>query len=241
MEIMKALAFFALLLLSQMVLPAADAPPLRVVMFSGSKEYNSNESLDEFKKLLEEKHHCQCVVNVVEEKGTKLNGIEGLETADVALFFTRRVNLSEDQLAKVKAFIAAGKGVVGVRTASHGFQTWLEFDPQVLGGSYNNHYMKDLPAEVTIEEKAKDHPILAGVKPFSTMSKLYKNAKLAEDVTLLLRSKTESYAEPAAWAREAKAGVHGRVFYTSLGGPNDFENPQFRQMLANAVRWAGAK
>jgi type 1 glutamine amidotransferase len=164
-----------------------------------------------------------------------------LETADVAIFFTRRVNLSADQLAKVKAFIAAGKGVVGVRTASHGFQTWLEFDPQVLGGSYNNHYGKDATAEVSINEKAKDHPILAGVKPFTITDKLYKNPKLAEDVTLLLRAKTESYSEPVAWARDAKAGERGRVFYTSLGAPKDFENAEFRQMLGNAVMWAGGR
>ena len=241
MSIMKALAFLALLLFSPMVVLAADAPPLRVVMFSGSSEYNSNDSLAGFKKLLEEKYHCQCTLNVVEEKGTKLPGIEGLETADVAIFFTRRVSLSDDQLARIKAFIKARKGVVGVRTASHGFQTWLEFDPQVLGGSYNNHYGKDATAEISIDEKAKAHPILAGIKSFSTTGKLYKNPKLADDATLLLRAKTESYSEPVAWSREAKAGERGRVFYTSLGTPEDFKNEQFRQMLANAVMWASGR
>jgi len=147
MSIMKPLAYLALLLLWPMVVLGADAPPLKVVMFSGSAEYNSNDSLGGFKKLLEAKYHCQCTLNIVEEKGTKLPGIEGLETADVAIFFTRRVSLSDDQLAKVKAYVASGKGVVGVRTASHGFQTWLEFDAQVLGGSYNNHYGKDATAE----------------------------------------------------------------------------------------------
>jgi type 1 glutamine amidotransferase len=238
---MKPLAFFALLFLCPMFMLGADAPPLRVVMFSGSSEYNSNDSLAGFKKLLEEKYHCQCTLNVVEEKGTKLPGIEGLETADVAIFFTRRVSLSDDQLAKIKAFLKAGKGVVGVRTASHGFQTWLEFDPQVLGGSYNNHYGKDATAVISIDDKAKDHPILAGVKPFSTTGKLYKNPKLAEDATLLLRAKTESYSEPVAWSREAKAGERGRVFYTSLGTPEDFKNEQFLQMLANAVMWAAGR
>jgi type 1 glutamine amidotransferase len=238
---MKPLAFFALLLLSPIILPAADAPPLKVVMFAGSAEYNSKDSLEGLGKTLEQRFHCQCVVNAVEEKGTKLNGIEGLETADVAIFFTRRVNLSTDQLAKVKKFIASGKGVVGIRTASHGFQTWLEFDPEILGGSYNNHYGKDLPAEVTIDEKGKEHPVLAGVNPFTTSSKLYKNPKLAEDSTLLLRAKTETYGEPVAWVRDAKAGARGRVFYTSLGAPKDFENAQFQQMIINAVRWTAAK
>src|SRR6266536_2572792 len=104
-----------LLLLASMVSFAGEAPsgpPLKVVMFAGSVEYDSKDSLEGLAKLLEKRFYCQCVVNVVEEKGTKLNGIEGLETADVAIFFTRRVSLSDDQLAKVKKFIASGKGVV---------------------------------------------------------------------------------------------------------------------------------
>lgn len=232
----------ALLLAFLPALAAAAADqPLNVVMFSGSTEYKSRESLESFKRLLEDKHNCRCSVNVVDEKGTRLNGIEALETADVAVFFTRRVKLDDEQLAKVRRFIAAGKGVVGIRTASHGFQTWLEFDPQILGGSYGNHYNKDEVAEVTPDEKGKAHPILAGVTPFTTEGKLYRNPKLADDVTLLLRAKNATNTEPVAWARDAKPGERGRVFYTSLGVPKDFELPQFRQMLVNAVLWAGGR
>jgi type 1 glutamine amidotransferase len=219
----------------------AKGRPLKVVMFSGSTEYNSKDSLEGFAKWLREDHGCECVVNVVDEKGTLLNGVEGLETADVAVFFTRRVKVSEDQLAKVKRFIASGRGVVGIRTASHGFQTWLEFDPEVLGGSYGNHYKVDTDSKVTIEEKGKGHPVLAGVQAFVTTNKLYKNPKLAEDATLLLKATNAEATEPVAWVREAKEGVRGRVFYTSLGSAKDFEIPAFRRLLTNAVMWAGKK
>jgi type 1 glutamine amidotransferase len=215
--------------------------PLNVVMFSGSTEYKSEESLAAFKKLLEEKHNCKCTLNVVPEKGDKFPGIEGLETADVAIFFTRRVKLNDEQLAKVKKYVASGKSVVGIRTASHGFQTWLEFDSQILGGSYNNHYGKDEHADLTPDPRAKDHPLLKNVPAFTTPGKLYKNPKLAEDVTLLITAKTATVTEPAAWSRDPKPGERGRVFYTSLGVPKDFENPHFQQLLVNAVQWTGKK
>lgn len=248
MRISAKIRFTSLAIASLIALVAAaptviadDAPPpakqIKVSMFSGSSEYQSNDSLAALKKLLEDKYACQCTLNVVEEKGKDLTGVDQLESADVAVFFTRRVNVADDQLAKVKNFIAAGKGVVGVRTASHGFQTWLEFDPQVLGGSYGNHYGKDATAEVSIDDKAKSHPVLAGVKPFTTTGKLYKNPKLAEDVTLLLTARTAAYSEPVAWARDAKPNERGRVFYTSLGTPEDFKNEDFLKMLANAIRW----
>jgi len=234
---------FALLLLTTLFSTgcAQQTPPLKVVMFSGSSEYDSTTSLTAFKTLLEQDHNCRCTVNVVEEKGTTLTGIEGLETADVAIFFTRRVNLSDDQLGKIKKFIASGKGVVGIRTASHGFQTWLQFDPEILGGSYNNHYGKDVPAEVTLNDLAKTHAVLKDIAPFTTTGKLYKNPKIADDATILLKAKTKEYGEPVAWCRDAKAGERGRVFYTSLGTPDDFKIPQFQQLLSNAILWASGE
>jgi type 1 glutamine amidotransferase len=231
------------LVLIPMFAGAADAPrPLNVTLFSGSAEYKSNESLAALKTLLESRLNCTCTLNLVDDKGTQLNGAKSLETADVAVFFTRRVSLAPDQLDLVRKFLAGGKGVVGVRTASHGFQTWLGFDAEILGGSYNNHYNKDEPADVAVEEKAKSHPVLAGVGAFRTTAKLYKNPKVAEDATVLLRAKNASgNVEPVAWTREAKEGKHGRVFYTSLGDPKDFANPTFQQLLVNAVGWTSGK
>jgi type 1 glutamine amidotransferase len=222
--------------------PAADDAPLKVALFSGSTEYKSNDSLAKLKDLLESKYRCTVTLNIVDDKGTQLAGAESLDTADVAVFFTRRVNLADDQLAKVRKFVASGKGVVGVRTASHGFQTWLAFDPEILGGSYGNHYKVDEPADVTVNDAAKSHPVLAGITPFTTTGKLYKNPKLADDVTLLLRAKSASgNTEPVAWTRDPKPNVHGRVFYTSLGDPKDFANPTFQQLLLNAIAWTANK
>jgi len=45
---------------------------------------------------------------------------------------------------------------------------------------------------------------------------------------------TTSGGEPIAWTR-----IHngGRVFYTSLGHPEAFENANFRRMWGNALFW----
>lgn len=46
-------------------------------------------------------------------------------------------------------------------------------------------------------------------------------------------SDTES-VEPVAWTNTYEGG---RVFYTTLGHPGDFENPAFCQLLLNAIQW----
>ncbi|MDQ3625444.1 MAG: hypothetical protein M3463_23715, partial [Verrucomicrobiota bacterium] len=57
------------LLLSPLLGRAADPPPLRVAMFSGSKEYKSAETLPILKKELEGKYGVVCRVHLAEDKG----------------------------------------------------------------------------------------------------------------------------------------------------------------------------
>jgi type 1 glutamine amidotransferase len=217
---------------------AQPAPPLKVALLSASAEYKSDESLAAFQKFLETNFNAACTPIFGADKGDTLPGLEAIDSSDVMLLFARRVKLPPDQLDRVKKYFQAGKPVVGVRTASHAFQNWIEFDKEVLGGNYQNHYGAGPEMRVSIVEKAKEHPILAGVKPFTSHASLYKNTGHATDVELLLTGATAEHTEPLAWTR-----VHngGRVFYTSLGAPEDFANENFRRMIVNAVFWVAKR
>ncbi|NOR66364.1 MAG: nicotinamidase, partial [Woeseiaceae bacterium] len=52
---------------------------------------------------------------------------------------------------------------------------------------------------------------------------------------LLIGTIPDKGSEPVAWTN--KYGK-SRVFYTSLGHPDDFKNEHFRTLLINAVFWA---
>jgi len=208
--------------------------PLKICMLAGADEYSGYESLSALKKRLEADGRAVCTLVRGKDKATSLPGIEALNGSDLLLVFLRRCTLPPDQLRVVQDWCKAGKPVVGVRTASHAFQNWLEFDKDVLGGNYHGHYNAGPVAKVHLVEVAKDHPVLAGVEPFESPYSLYKNTGLANDVTLLATATADGHTEPVAWTR-----LHhgGRVFYTSLGGPKDFENPNFLRMLTNAIFW----
>ena len=219
--------------------PAGEAaPPLKVLLISASDEYKSNESLGAFQKFLESSYNAACTRAFGTEKDKDLPGLENLDATDVMFTFTRRFTLPPAQLERVKKYCQAGRPIVGVRTASHGFQNWLEFDKEVLGGNYTGHYGKGPPAEIAVAGKAGDHPILAGFRPYKSPASLYKNTGAAADIELLLTGAIPDHTEPLAWTR-----VHngGRVFYTSLGAPEDFANEDFRRMLAGAVFWAAKR
>ena len=233
------LGFFVVLVSAASVLAA---PPLKICLLSASAEYKSDQSLAALQQFLETNYNAVCTRVFGADKGDKLPGLEALDTADVMVVFTRRVILPPEQMARLRKFVASGKGIIGIRTASHAFQNWepdvKAFDHDILGGSYDNHYGKDELARVGLQDKAKNHPVLAGVEPFITNGKLYKNHDLAKDAMLLLTATTPDYAEPVAWVREANGG---RVFYTSLGVPEDFQNENFRRLLANAIFWSARR
>lgn len=227
----------ALSLLAALSLTAADSPKPHIVMVVGDPEYESARTLPAFAGELEKNFGFKCTVLPRAADNKSIPGLEALETADLLLVYVRRVPLSDEQLSRVQKYLKSGKPVIGLRTASHAFQTWLKFDPEVLGGNYHGHYTKEDPATAHIEPKAAAHPILKNVpKEFPTGGTLYKTSPLATNTTVLLTGTIANQdPEPIAWTHDYNGA---RVFYTSLGHPQDFENPAFRQLLLNAVGWA---
>jgi type 1 glutamine amidotransferase len=61
---------------------------------------------------------------------------------------------------------------------------------------------------------------------------------LGPKTTLLMMGRAEDGTphEPVTWTNTHTGG--GRVFYTSLGHPDDFGIPAFQQLLRNGVYWA---
>jgi putative heme-binding domain-containing protein len=216
--------------------PPAPQRPLRLALVSGSFEYKSDESLQKLQELLQQRYGIECILIAARaEKDTTLPGIEKLKECDAAIFFTRRLRLEGESLEAVRSFARSNKPILGIRTASHGFQNWLEMDGEIFGGSYQGHYGNNLTCEVRLADKAQDHPVLHGVRPFRSAGSLYKNPRLAPDATVLLYGRIPTgQTEPVAWVREV-AGR--RIFYTSLGHPDDFRDENFLRLLLNALEW----
>ncbi len=217
---------------------AAPAKKPTIVLVSGEFEYHSAETLPAFKKFLEANYPLNCVylARPANTNEQTIAGLEALDTADLAVIFIRRMTLPEEQLARFRKFAESGRPIVGIRTASHAFQNWKEWDHEVLGGNYQNHYPGNLMPTIRVAPGTAGHPILKGVPAEFTMSgSLYKNAPLPEGSTpLLFGTITGKPTEPVAWTHTFHAG---RVFYTSLGHPADFDVPAFRTLIVNAIFW----
>jgi type 1 glutamine amidotransferase len=214
------------------------AKPLNIVFISGEYEYHSRETFPVFAAELAREYDVTVSVltRPEDEKIQSVAGLEKLEDADLVVLMMRRMVLPEDQLNRIKKYLNSGRPLVALRTASHSFENWKEFDHLVLGGNYQNHRANTLKTTVTIAPDAKENPILRGVSGFVSDGSLYRNTPLQPGVKpLLIGSVTGFPSEPVAWTHTYKGG---RVFYSSLGHPNDFKEASFQRLLRNAISWA---
>lgn len=231
-----ALAFLAALACEAAPAEKADSgAPLKAHVVSGSKEYKSEPSLKKFIKHLEKGYKVSVTASWGKDGGRSLDNLDALKSADLLIVFARRMNLPEAQMKVVRAHWEAGKPVIGVRTAGHAFGKADNelFDRKVLGGHYKGHYGNE---KVKVANVA-DHPALKGVRPF-TSRKLYSAGKLAEDTVVLQTGDIGKAKHPVTIAHEYKGG---RMFFTSLGVPEDFDDENFVRLLTNAVFWAAKR
>lgn len=220
----------------------------RAVFVIGDDEYKTETTLPAFATRELEPRGIRCTFVIADPKDKhNFKGSEALADADLLVVSARRRAPTTAQMAAIRKYVASGNPVIGIRTASHAFDTrgkapeghaeWTTFDADVLGGHYTGHHGNELRPKVTLAKGAQGHPVLQGVSlPIEGQGSLYLTSPLAASARALLIGEVSGKApEPVAWVNVTE---RGRVFYTSLGHPGDFEIPSFRRMLRNATFWA---
>lgn len=227
---------------------AADQRP-HVAIVVNEPEYETATTLTPFATDPLRKDFRVSLIYGAADQPDSMPGIELLAEADALLLSVRRRTPPPEQLQVVRDFVAAGKPVIGIRTANHAFHLrnrpapagtadWPTLDADLFGGSYQNHYGNDLQTVVEFAPAAAAHPILQGIERQSFVSggSLYQVSPVNPQAEVLMVGRVEGHpAEPVAWTFRRADG--GRSFYTSLGAKADFEQPAFRQLLRNALRW----
>ncbi len=221
-----------------------------IVVVQGEEEYQTAQTLPKFALDHLGKDYRVSFVWLDETSKASFPGIDAVKPADVLFISARRRPIPAAELEVLKAYVAAGKPVIGIRTASHAFHLrnqpppagladWPDIDATVFGGSYSNHHGHKLQTTVWPLAETKEHPILKGIAQaeFPGGGGLYQTAPLKEGAVELLRGKVDGVAqpEPVAWTFTRKDG--GKSFYTSLGHIDDFQRPEFVTLMKNALAW----
>jgi len=226
----------------------ADDKRPHLVMLIAEDEYRTQESLPVFASEQLGRDFRVTLLHGSTSVRDDIPGIEVIADADVLFVSVRRRVLPPAQLQYVRDHVAAGKPVIGIRTASHAFSLrnkkppaghvdWPEFDAQVFGGNYHGHHANDLKSTVRITNS--DHPITEGLSPDVIPQgwSLYQTSPLADGTEVLTTGTIEGLPpEPVSWTFTRKDG--GRSFYSSMGNVDDFRNPRFVKLLYRGICWA---
>jgi len=151
--------------------------------------------------------------------------------------------LDDEQQAALERFIPAGKGYVGVHSASDTEFAWPWYGELV--GAFFRAHSSVVPASVTVEDATQ--PATLGLpSPWMRDDEWYAFAENPRaKVSVLLSVDETSYDpgagvmgsdHPVAWQR---AFDGGRSFYTALGHTREsYSDPTFMAHLSGGIEWA---
>jgi type 1 glutamine amidotransferase len=224
-------------------------PHIVFLISEDSLNYEAHKTIPVFaEKLWQEKGYR---VSVLQGRGPNnafsFPGMEVIAKADLVVLFSRRIALPEKQLQAFKDYLRKGGPLVAIRTGNHAFTTrgdikegyndWPEFVSEILGCGNYGYGSPELGTDVLVAPQAAKHPILnrfpeAG---FHSIGNLYRVTPLTDkQATVLLNGRAGDETQPIAWVRTAGKS---RVFYTTLGHPDDFLREPFLVLLSNAIEW----
>ncbi|MCO8124193.1 hypothetical protein NHH03_20790 [Stieleria sp. TO1_6] len=187
-----------------------------IVLIANDHEYRSEQTCPELGKMLAKHFGFRCTVifglddnGEIKAGAGDMPGMEALKTADMLFFFTRFMNLPDQQVDLLADYFERGGPVVGVRTSTHCFNgqrgKWSKLNynyggadypgglgKQVFGNTWEkengqSHYGQNhvMGSRITAVGSALDHPTLRGVGPIHAYSGAYKSQPPADATPLL--------------------------------------------------------
>lgn len=160
-----------------------------IVLISGDEEYRSEEGLPQLGKILSVRHGFRCtVLFAIDPETGEINpdvkhnipGLERLADADLMIIATRMRHLPDAQMRQIVEYVASGRPIIGLRTATHAFELppespyarfdWRSrewdggFGRQILGETWISHHgrHKEQSTRGVIAPGMEAHPVVRG-------------------------------------------------------------------------------
>jgi type 1 glutamine amidotransferase len=168
---------------------------------------------------------------------------------DVLVLYDMHQEIAPEAKADFVARLKEGKGLVVLHHAIANYQAWPEYTA-IIGAHYylaptNIHgvfkprsaWKEGMRFRLHIPDP--NHPVTRGVTDFDTHDETYKWFDVARECHPLLTTDEPESNSVIAWAKTYKGA---RVIYIQSGHDHfAYENPNFQQILKQAIRWTARK
>jgi type 1 glutamine amidotransferase len=221
--------------------------PLRIVIVTGGHDFERKEFFAMFDSF--------AGIQWEERQQPQANEIwlgDTLQKYDAVVLYDMWQQINEEQKRGMVSWLKdKGKGLVALHHSIASYQQWDEYT-RIIGAKYflapgkapdgkqfdRSQYYHDI--KFTVKVADKNHPVTKGLpEQFEIVDETYKGWWLAPNVHKLLVTDHELSDPCVAWAHQyGKA----RVVYIQLGhGSTAYNNPNYRKLLYNAIRWVAGR
>jgi type 1 glutamine amidotransferase len=164
---------------------------------------------------------------------------------DVLVLYDFTQEITDAEKANLRGFVEAGKGIVVLHHAIADYQDWDWWWKEVVGGRYLLKPEGSTPASTYLHgqeqcvQPVTSHPITARSGTMHLWDETYKGMWISPDDKVLLRSDAPTSDGPVAWISPYPKS---RVVYIQLGhGETAHLYPAYRNLVQDAIRWAGGR
>jgi len=157
---------------------------------------------------------------------------DNLAQYDALMIYANHDTIAPAQEQALLDFVASGKGLLPIHSASFSFQNSPAY-VALVGAQFQRHGA----GEFTTTFVNPSHPVLSGLQPFQVWDETYVHTKHnAAGRTVLMERVDADGREPWTWVR---THGRGRVFYTAYGHDERVWNhPSFHRLIRNGLTWA---
>ncbi len=170
---------------------------------------------------------------------------EAANSYDVLVLYDLNQQITEEQQTALLRMLQRGKGLVVLHHALADYQAWDEWRQVVCGRFYLapvERGGKTIPAstwregvDVPVHVADPDHPVTRGLADFTIHDEVYGGYEVLPRAHPLLTTGHPESSPTLAWA---STWGQSRVVAIQLGhGRSAYEDPNYRRLLAQAIRW----
>ncbi len=224
--------------------PLLAAEKLRLLIVHGGHDFETNQFLQVFRE------NPEITFEVVQHPRAHEHWQAGpAANWDVLVLYDLWQDITEDAKTALLARLKEGKGLLALHHSLASYQSWPEYE-RIIGGRYHlekstaggvekpqSTYQHDV--EIKVRVANNQHPVTQGLADFTIHDETYGLFDVSAQVHALLTTDAPTSGKTIAWA---KTYENARVIYLQLGHDHQaYENPNYRRLVANALRWVGKR
>lgn len=233
------------MMVTALLLPAAlgacpVTKPLRVLLVTGGHDFDRDGFSALWRSMqdvtVQEVSHPQAQAWFAKERSKEY---------DILVFYDMYQDISEKSRADLVALLKRGKGLVVLHHALANYQAWDEY-MKIAGGRFRlaeterdglkrpaSTWKDDVTFRVNVADR--NHPVTRGIGDFEIVDETYGDYDVLPTVRPLLTTNEPTSTPTIAWTH-----TYGRSRVVTVQGghgPSAWQNPSFRRVLEQAVRW----